>query len=158
MLCGSVAAASVVRLIRCVRSGATLPPAPLPRTVWQAPQRYSNIASPRATLAVGGAGAGLICVFPKLERRRRFGDDQEAHMRVLRAAELGTLAAVTAGLFRLQPRHVRLARDGVGLAAQRGHPERVDHVGAGQLEPDGCPVGMWISLAVVKTREASLFR
>ena len=62
MLCGRVAAASVVRLIRCVRSGATLPPAPLPRTVWQAPQRIFEQRSRRARPSVElGAGAGLIC-------------------------------------------------------------------------------------------------
>ena len=56
-------------------------------------------------------------------------------MRVLDAAILRALAAIAPRRVRLQPGQVDLAGDRVGLAAQRRHPERVDHVGADQPDP-----------------------
>src|SRR4029079_14049040 len=56
------------------------------------------------------------------------GDDEERHVPVLDAAELGALSAVRAGLARVAHDSVLLARDQGDLAGQTRHPEAVDHV------------------------------
>ena len=55
-------------------------------------------------------------------------------MRVLLAAELGALAAIRAGLARLQPGDIGLVRDQIELVAERRHPERMDHIICVHLE------------------------
>ena len=64
---------------------------------WQAAQCLSvNTSRPRVLLrASQPAAAGAICALaPALERGGVFGNDEQRHMGVLQAAELGALAAV----------------------------------------------------------------
>ena len=76
-----------------------------------------------------------VCV----ARNRRYSGFETAsteasHERVLRAAELGALSGEQAGTVGLEPRVVRPAGDGVDLAAERGDPPAVDHVGGDDLD------------------------
>src|SRR5476649_502025 len=58
-------------------------------------------------------------------------------MRMLRTAKLRALPAIDAGSIGLKPLFVGLAWNRLGLAGQPGYPERVDNIGAFQLEPHG---------------------
>ena len=125
----------VVRLIRWREVGRRACRRPrVPRTVWQAPQRTTKACSPRCDLARGRAAAPACscAVPPGVELGRRFGDDQQRHVRVLRAAEFGALAAIDA-----RPCRPRARSRWSGPGSRRScrparHPERVDHVGADQ--------------------------
>src|SRR5581483_11210982 len=100
------------------------------------------VAAPEDELAaLGEIGDGLlrglgVRLHPALEVAGRLRDDLEPHVRVLQSAVLGTEAPVRARLLDRDVQVVGLARDHVLLARDLGYPERVDHVGRGQLEVD----------------------
>ena len=129
-------AASVCRVIRWVRSG------PSSAAGLRAAHGVAGAAARgehrRARLQpwrpAGGRRRLQLVRAPGREVAGRVGDDHERHVRVLRAAELGALAAVDARAVGLQPGDVGLAGDDVGLAGQLRDPEGVDHVRAGQLD------------------------
>ena len=66
--------------------------------------------------------------------RQHFDDDR--HVRVLLAAQLGTEPAEGADLLGLEPRVAHEARDRILLHAERGHVPRVDDVVRGRDDPD----------------------
>ena len=83
-LFGAAPAAIVWRLMRCVRSGPTVPPASVPRTVWHAPQWNSKSCSP-CVIASGAWAAGASCAASHFEKSSgRVRDDVEGHVRVLK--------------------------------------------------------------------------
>ncbi len=65
---------------------------------------------------------------PGFEGGGRIGHQLQPHVAVLQAAVLGALAEVAARPVRLDPGDVGLARDGVGLAGERGDPEGMDDI------------------------------
>ena len=65
---------------------------------------------------------------PRLKLGRRFGDDEEAHVRVLMSAELSALSAERAFLIRLDPERVLVTGNEVALAVEVRCPETVDHI------------------------------
>src|SRR5438067_1616503 len=71
-----------------------------------------------------------------LVRLLRLGHDRREHRRVIDAAELRALALVAAGLIRLEPEVVRVAWDGLNLAAERRDPPAVDDVRRDHIEID----------------------
>src|SRR5690606_26515918 len=84
-----------------------------------------------------GRGAGrLLRSEPLAVLGLRHGLDHDRHEAVILAAQLGTLAAVDAGLLDVGPGLVDDARDRVLLPAQRRHPPGVDDVVGGDHEAD----------------------
>src|SRR5581483_9315033 len=77
-----------------------------------------------------------LLLHPGVERAGRLGDDDEAHQRVLQAAELGALAAIGAGLVGAQPHAVDAPGNDIGLAGQMRHPEAVNDVYRFELDLD----------------------
>ncbi|HET7055898.1 MAG TPA: hypothetical protein VFI12_05510, partial [Thermomicrobiales bacterium] len=73
---------------------------------------------------------------PRPEPHGRLDEDEQAHVRVLEAAELAAAAAVDADPVGVEEDPVALARDRVDLAVQLGHPEAVDHVRRRRHEVD----------------------
>ena len=120
-----------MRLPTCVRSGATRPPAGVPRTVWHMTQGCDRkTCLPLLPLGIARRlGRPDLRIAPALELLLRLGDDEDAHMGVLEAAELGALAAVDARPVGDEPDVVLLAGDQVLLAHEVRDPEGVDHVG-----------------------------
>lgn len=62
------------------------------------------------------------------------GVNREFHVRVAGAAELGALTVIGTGLVGLQPQHIGAPRQHVQFAAEARHPERMDHIIAGQVQ------------------------
>jgi hypothetical protein len=86
----------------------------------------------------GGRRRGFACAASHAHRTRRaFRHHVQRHARMLLAAVFGALAAVGAGAVGLQQQVLHAAGQHVHLAAERGHPEAVDHVGAAQAEVHG---------------------
>src|SRR5690606_5481163 len=104
----------------------------------QLPQTRSYSRCRRAACCCSVAGlCSLIVAEPLLPRRKILGGmgvNGEFHVRVTHPAELRALAVVGAGLVRLQAQHVGAPRQHVELAPRPRHPDRVDHVGAGQVQ------------------------
>src|SRR5262249_10881986 len=65
---------------------------------------------------------------PRLEIGRSLHEGAFAHVAVRIAAQLIALARELAHAVRRQPDVVGFAREGVALATQRWHPERMDHI------------------------------
>src|SRR3954468_2749949 len=95
----------------------------------------------RLALHGGGLVGALDVVREVLDERlvggRRDRADGGDHVGVVAPAELGALAPVDAWLRDLEPGVVRVARDGVELAAELRDPPGVDDVLAADLERDG---------------------
>ena len=126
------------RLPKCVRSGPNVPVSVVPRMAWQLPQPTLLMTClPATASAPVGSAAGCCWRLTQAEYScGRHHDEEEAHLAVLHAAELGALAEVRA---RSVSGHevdvVDVAGDHVDLAAHLRHPERVDDVGG--LDVDG---------------------
>ncbi|MNY15162.1 hypothetical protein D3C86_1483640 [compost metagenome] len=78
---------------------------------------------------------------PGLEIGRRLRHHVQRHARMLLSAVFGALAAPYARAVGLQPQVLHAARQHVHLAAERGNPEAVDHVGAAEAEVHGAADG-----------------
>lgn len=120
---------------------ARLGPAPLrvrASVLWQAPQPAAKAAATSGSAAGGGAARAV--------RRSAKSAGSWATMvkvmRVLEPAELGARSGIGAGLVRLEPQHRAVARNGVQLSGEAGHPEAVDHVAGGEMDIHGPPCGM----------------
>ena len=102
--------------------------------------RAGEHSLPRSRIRIRGRGGRLALeVEPLAELPRRLRDDRHRHLRVLRPAVLTALTAIDAGAVGLEPHDVLLARDEIGLAAELGNPEAVDHVARDELEADRLP-------------------
>src|SRR3954454_1303550 len=78
---------------------------------------------------IGWLGCRLhLLLQPRLKFFRRFGDDEEGHVRVLMSAELGALSAKAAFLVCLDPDCGVVTRQEIALAVNVRRPEAVDHV------------------------------
>ena len=112
-------------------------PADTPRTVWHPIQRGGPVdLETRGRLRSVGRGQGglLLLRHPRGEGLRREDDGSVAHVGVGRAAELGALAVVLARRVGREDDAGHAAGNRIALAAELGHPEAVDDVGAGDLE------------------------
>ena len=133
--------------------GAQTPPARVPRTVWQAPQRRTNATSPLRACSLTGGGETRSCaVPPALEGIRRIGDDGERHVGVLDAAIFSALPAIGAGLVGLDPGFVHCPGMTSVLPESAGTQNEWMTSALCSRMRTGTPTGMWISLAVVNWR------
>src|SRR5262249_40999019 len=101
---GSVPAAMVRRLAKCVRSGATLPPAGVPRIVWQRTQDEDKktVCPFSCTASAGRRCRATLFIEPCSELIGRLCHNQKGHVGVLIAAKLGALPAKHARLVGLK--------------------------------------------------------
>ena len=121
-----------------------LPPAGVPRTVWQMPQCAMNSFLPlRQLAAICWRWGRLQLALPtKPENRRAIcAYHGEAHVGVLLTAVFGALAAIHARFAASKPSFVVLAGNGIGLAGQRRYPEGMDDILAPQMSRE--PAGQW---------------
>ncbi len=116
------------RLIRCVRSGPIFPLKCVP---------FDGVASPAAchlktflTRAdLSGYRLGLLLFgHPFVEIGWFLRDNLQQHVGVLYAAELGTASPEDARYGRINPSVIDAIGNQIGLAAQFGYPEAVNHV------------------------------
>ena len=137
---GSVPAPSVLRVARCVRSGATWPcGVGAPDGVASgASGPHEDVTAASRSAASGGSRAGCRMASSQPSKSSiRFGDDVEGHVRVLQPAELRALAAEDARPIGLHPDRRRVARNQIALALKVRHPETVDDVARRDLQDDG---------------------
>src|SRR3954447_6872124 len=80
-----------------------------------------------------GSRFHLVCI-PLVKRRLVFGDDVEHHVRVLKPAEFGALAAIHARPVGPQRYLIYFTGDQVPFAMQVWDPEAVYHVRRGEGE------------------------
>ena len=127
----------------CVRSGPGRSAAATSRIVWHEPQSASRKTCwPRSGGGRGGRRRRLeLRRHPGVELLAGLSDDEESHVGVLEAAELGALSAVDAGLIGLQHQGVGGLWEEVELAVQLRHPEAVDDVGRREPQLDGLADG-----------------
>ena len=114
----------------CVRFGPTRPFVPVPCIVWHwVHTLVVNICCPRAVIAsVGCRRCFSLGVQPRVEFFGRFGNDGEAHLCVLVAAEFGTLSPIRSRFVGLKIKRRRIGRDKVFFAVHVRHPEAVNDV------------------------------
>ena len=102
--------------------------------------RHEHVARLALCSGVGGRlRVCELCSAPALENHPLIGDDQQRHMRVLQAAELGALPAIDAWPIDGEDKRITTAGYEVLFACQVRNPEGMDNILCLQFHAHGPP-------------------
>src|SRR4051812_28551447 len=80
-----------------------------------------------------------LLLFPRLKLIYWLGCHRESHMRVLKTAEFGTLAAINTGFIHFEPKGRRVAGQQIAFTIDTWSPKTVNHVGGVRENNDRRP-------------------